>query len=156
MLSDPKSLLMSSFVKLRNRELPREAIRYLAVGSAGYISDASIFNILSITLAWSDYEFQPLVNKMISTCFGILVTYILNSRWTFRHRRGRPESFARVLRYAVVNALGLVINLAPLFVSRYILGFESLLADNISANLIGTALALVFRFLAVRRWVFIH
>jgi putative flippase GtrA len=53
-----------------------------------------------------------------------------------------------------VNTAGLLVTLIPLYVSRNVLGYDSLLADNISANLIGVALAAAFRFLANRIWVF--
>jgi putative flippase GtrA len=53
-----------------------------------------------------------------------------------------------------VNTIGLILTIIPLYVSRYVLGFDSLLADNISANILGVGLALVFRFIANRVWVF--
>jgi len=54
----------------------------------------------------------------------------------------------------LVNVFGLVITLTPLYVSRNILGLTNLVADNISANLIGVGMALLFRFTASRLWVF--
>jgi putative flippase GtrA len=38
--------------------------------------------------------------------------------------------------------------------SRYALGLDGVVADNVSGNIIGVGLALVFRFWAYRRWVF--
>jgi hypothetical protein len=43
---------------------------------------------------------------------------------------------------------------ACLGISRYVLGFESPLADNISGTIVGTALGTLFRFWAYRRFVF--
>lgn len=63
---------------------------------------------------------------------------------------------SRILRYAAVNVVGLSITILALFVSRNILGFDTLLADNISANVVGVGLALIFRFFANRKWVFIE
>jgi putative flippase GtrA len=48
----------------------------------------------------------------------------------------------------------MAIGLACLWFSHYVLGFTSLLADNISSNVIGLALGTVFRFWLYRSWVF--
>jgi putative flippase GtrA len=129
-------------------------MRYIAVGAVGYVIDTGLFNILSLFADLGFGEFNPIANKFISSIIAIAVTYLGNSRWTFRHRTGRPEGMGRVARYGLVNLIGFGIGLGSLGFSRYILGFESLLADNISANVFGVGLALVFRFLANRYWVF--
>ncbi len=136
------------------REISKEAVRYLAVGGLGYLIDAGLFNILSLFVDLGFGEFNPIANKVVSSLIAIVVTYFGNSRWTFKHRTGRPEGFGRVARYGVVNLIGFAIGLGSLWFSRFVLGFESLLADNISANVVGVGLALVFRFLANRYWVF--
>jgi hypothetical protein len=41
-----------------------------------------------------------------------------------------------------------------LWISHYLLGLDSALADNISANVIGLGLGTLFRFWSYRRWVF--
>jgi putative flippase GtrA len=43
-----------------------------------------------------------------------------------------------------------------LAISRYILGFDSILADNISSNVIGVGIGTIFRFWAYRTLVFKH
>jgi putative flippase GtrA len=48
----------------------------------------------------------------------------------------------------------MIISLSCLWVSHYLLGFESALADNISANVIGLVLGTVFRFWGYHNWVF--
>ena len=116
--------------------------------------DTGLFNILSLFVDLGFGEFNPLANKTVSSLIAIAFTYFGNSRWTFKDRTGRPEGVGRVARYGAVNAIGFAIGLACLGFSRYVLGFESLLADNISANVVGVGLALVFRFLANRYWVF--
>lgn len=133
----------------------REAKRYTAVGAVGYLMDVGLFNLLSVSLRDFDWEYGPLAFKTASTVFAVAMTYILNSRWTFAHRTGRDGGFKRVFLYGVVNAIGLSLILVSLFTSRYILGFDSLLADNISGNIIGVGLAFVFRFIMNRKWVFL-
>ena len=46
------------------------------------------------------------------------------------------------------------IGLGCLWVSHYGMGFTSVLADNISANVVGLGLGAVFRFSLYRYWVF--
>lgn len=135
--------------------LLKEARRYTAVGAVGYLMDVGLFNLLSISLSGLDWEYGPLAFKTASTIIAVAMTYILNSRWTFAHRTGRAGGFKRVFLYAVVNAIGLSLILLSLFTSRYVLGFNSLLGDNISGNVIGVGLAFVFRFIMNRKWVFL-
>ena len=48
------------------------------------------------------------------------------------------------------------IALLCLWISHYVLGFTSLLADNLSTNVVGLALGTAFRFVLYRYWVFGH
>ncbi|MDP2014193.1 MAG: GtrA family protein, partial [Actinomycetota bacterium] len=41
-----------------------------------------------------------------------------------------------------------------LYISHYVLGLTSALADNLSANVIGLGLGTLFRFWSYRKWVF--
>ena len=143
-------------MRLLKLDISKEATKYLIVGAGGYVIDTSLFNLLSLFATFGAQGSEPILYKTMSSVVGITFTYIANSRWTFKKRQGRPEGLGRILRYAAVNAVGLGIILSSLYVSRYVLGFESLLADNISANIVGTGLALVFRFLANRHWVFLR
>jgi putative flippase GtrA len=142
-------------VRLLKLDISREATKYLIVGAGGYILDAGLFNLLSILAIINDSADQPILFKGLSSVLGVTFTYVANSRWTFRSRQGRPEGIKRIAMYALVNVVGIGIILGSLGVSRYLLGFDSLFADNVSANVIGTGLALVFRFLANRYWVFL-
>ena len=135
-------------------DISREASKYLIVGAGGYLLDTGLFNLLSILTNIYGGDSQPLLFKGLSSILGVTFTYLGNSRWTFRYRQGRSEGPGRITRYVIVNLIGIGLILGSLGFSRYVLGFDSLLADNISANLIGTGLALIFRFLANRYWVF--
>lgn len=141
-------------MRILNRELGRDGFRYLVVGSGGYLLDVGIFNILSIMRNRELFDLDSLAIKSISLAIAVSFTYLLNSRWTFVRRNSRPKGLARLARYWIVNLIGLVITLIPLYISRNILGLDSLLADNVSANVIGVGLALLFRFTASREWVF--
>jgi len=137
------------------RQLEVEARRFLVVGGMGFGIDVVIFNLWSIVGASWGVPGWPIVSKTFSTVIAVSFTYVANSRWTFKERRGRPEGFNRVGLYVFVNIIGWLIIISSLSVSRYVLGFDTLLADNISANIIGVGLATLFRFWANRKWVFI-
>ena len=114
-----------------------------------------MFNFLSLKLSSLDLFYGPIVFKTISASIAITFTYFGNSRWTFKTRTGREPGMKRIALYGVINVIGLALTVLPLYVSRYVLGFESLLADNISGNIIGVGLALVFRFVMNRKIVFL-
>ena len=138
------------------KNLLPEASKYSTVGAMGYVVDVTLFNVFALLgRSFFDYD-EPFLAKIAATTIAVLFTYLLNSRWTFKKRDGRPEGLSLVLRYAAVNVVGLTITILALFVSRNILGFDSLLADNISANVVGVGLAMIFRFFANRKWVFIE
>lgn len=133
----------------------KEARRYLLVGGFGYVIDVGCFNLLSIALGSLDLFYGPVIYKIISATIAVSFTYVGNSRWTFRGRTGRDPGFQRILLYVFVNVIGLLVTVLPLYVSRYVLGFDSLLADNVSGNIIGVGLALAVRFYMNRNLVFL-
>jgi hypothetical protein len=50
----------------------------------------------------------------------------------------------------------MLIAMLCLWVSHYLLGFDNLVADNISKNVVGLFLGTAFRFLLYRFWVYGH
>jgi hypothetical protein len=59
-----------------------------------------------------------------------------------------------LLELSAIAAIGVGIALACLYVSRSVLGYESLFADNVAANVVGLGLATTFRLLMYRYWVY--
>jgi putative flippase GtrA len=134
--------------------MAKEAIRFLLVGSLGYLIDVAIFNTLMIIPKFSEQLGGPIAPKAVATLCAIAFTYWANSSWTFKIRNGTEKNIRQFGLYFLVNIAGLLIILFSLFISHYVLGFTSLLADNISANVVGVGFATVFRFVANRYWVF--
>lgn len=136
------------------RALLTQFTRFGLVGAVGLVVDLGIFNLLRLTVLSPDELHEgPVIAKLISTAVAICVNWIGNRFWTFREHRGR-----RVLRegieFALVSVGGMLIGLGCLWISHYVLGFTSVLADNISSNVIGLALGTAFRFALYRSWVF--
>jgi putative flippase GtrA len=135
----------------------RYALKFGVVGLLGYVVDLSIFNVLRLGAAEDPSQLlwynAPLGAKFVSVSVATLVTWFGNRYWTFREHR-RQNFVLELLEFAVIAAIGLGISLACLWVSHYVLGYTSLLADNISANVVGLVIATAFRFLAYRYWVY--
>jgi len=129
-------------------------VRFGLVGGVGLIVDISVFNLLRATVFDPDHIHEgPVFAKIISTVLAIIVNWIGNRHWTFREHRG-PQLIREGIEFGIVSVGGLLIGLLCLFVSHYLLGYTSILADNISSNVIGLALGTAFRFSLYRFWVF--
>ncbi len=138
---------------LRHREL----VKFAMVGGTAYMVDTTIFLLLKTTVL----EPKPVTAKILAVLVATIVSYVLNREWSFRTRGGRERRHEAALFFAV-SGIGLVINATPLWVSRYVLDLQtpevSLLiqeiADFVSANVLGTFVAMLFRWWAFRRYVF--
>ncbi|MCI0690253.1 MAG: GtrA family protein [Sporichthyaceae bacterium] len=130
--------------------LVRELMKFGTVGAFAYVIDTGLYNILRATVL----EDKTITAKVISVSAATLFAFFGNRHWTFRHRPdpGIARGFGV---FALLNGVGLVITVIPLWISHYLLGMTSLLADNISTNIIGTGLATTFRFWSYRKWVFL-
>lgn len=136
------------------RNLRRGGI-FLAIGGLGFVVDAVVYNLLVFVGNPGPLHSFPLVAKTIAVLAGLVVTYVGNKALTYRDRKD-PVSWSQVVRYAVVNLLAIVVQLGCLGFSRYVLGLDTLLADNIAGTLIGQALATGLRYVLYTLWVFPH
>jgi putative flippase GtrA len=137
--------LLAAYYRLGH--LVRELMKFGVVGGFAFLVDIGLFNVL---LHATD---KPLTSKTISAVVATTVAYIGNRHWTFR-RRERSGVRREYTLFFLLNGVGLVIALACLAISHYLLDFTGRLADNIAANGVGLALATTFRFWSYRRWVF--
>ncbi|EAR24841.1 conserved putative integral membrane protein [marine actinobacterium PHSC20C1] len=116
--------------------------------------DVAIFNILRLTILSPDVLHEgPVIAKVISTSLAIGANWVGNRRWTFATTR-RTRAAREGIEFAIVSVAGMGIGVLCLWVSHYVLGYTSLLADNIATNVVGLALGAVFRFALYRWWVF--
>jgi putative flippase GtrA len=136
---------------VRQRHRIVELGKFGSVGLVGFVIDVAVFNLLLFTLV----DDAPWVSKAVSTVVSGTVCYVLNRHWTWSHRERRGAQ-RELPAFLVVSALGLAIAEACLLASHFGLGLTSRLADNISANGAGLALATLFRFWAYKRFVFLE
>ena len=138
-------------------EQHHELIKFAIVGATTFIIDSVIFYTLKLTIL----EPKPVTAKVISGIVAVIASYILNREWSFRDRGGRERSHEALLFFGV-SGVGVLLSMAPLWFSSYVLGLRvpdvtltvENIADFISAYIIGNLLQMAFRFWALRRWVF--
>ncbi len=134
--------------------LLRYALKFGVVGLVGYVIDVGIFNALRLGFAGEGHvTATPLVAKIISVSVATLATWFGNRYWTFREHR-RQNFLLELLEFSAIAVIGMGISLLCLYISHYVLNFTSLLADNLSTNVIGLTIATTFRFFLYRYWVY--
>ena len=149
-----------SLIDTVRRYLPvkyRELAKFLVVGGTTYVVDVGLFTLLSHSVLAD----KVVTAKAISVLIATIMSYVLNREWSFSRRGGREKHHEAML-FFVVNGIALGLNLVPLALSQYVFGFNTSnyppltvsVANFISANIIGTAIGMAFRFWAYRKWVF--
>lgn len=123
--------------------------RFGTIGALAFVVDVGTFNLLRQVV-----DLGPLTSKTLAVVLATTVAFVGNRSWTFGERgAGRSVRAAYVLFFAA-NGVALLISLACLGFSTYVLGLDSVLAENVSSNVVGLGLGTLFRFWAYARWVF--
>ena len=127
-------------------------LKFGTVGLVGFVVDVTVFNLLRLEVAGVGWWSTALGAKVISTAIAIVVNWLGNRYWTFR--RDRHTHIAReFVEFVTASLLGLAVTLGCLWFTHHVLGLTSLLADNISGNVIGLGLGTAVRFVLYRYWV---
>lgn len=135
----------------------RELLKFAIVGGTTFFVDNGVWYVLKLSVL----EEKPTTAKAIAIIVATIVSYVLNREWSFRTRGGRERTHEATL-FFVISGVAVVVNLIPLYVSRYVLHLEvpyvdrlvQEIADFTSGSVIGMLLAMVFRFWGFRKWVF--
>ncbi|WP_461169549.1 GtrA family protein [Arthrobacter sp. Z1-15] len=131
------------------RKIMRRLGSFSLVGTVAFIVDISLYNLLASTVL----DDSPITAKVTSVAAATTVSWLGSRYLTFRSTRGRRLR-SETLLFALTNFVGLLIATGCLYVSHYLLGFDSQLADNISGNVVGVIAGNVFRYFAYRYVVF--
>lgn len=123
----------------------REVVGFLIVGGVNLLVEIAIFNVLREGAG-------PVEGKVAATIVGSVSAFVMNRYWTFAHRpkTGLRREFGT---FAVAAVIAIVLNGLVVGGARYALDIRDSLGLNI-ANLVGIAVATVFRFVAYKYWVF--
>jgi putative flippase GtrA len=136
------------------RLLISQFARVGVVGLVGLVVDVGLFNLLCLTvLNPATVHEGALWATFLSTSVAIVVNWLGNRYWTFRHQR-RSHWLREGFEFILVSVGGLLIALFCVWFSEHVLGYHSLLSDNIAKNVVGLALGTIFRFTFYRLWVF--
>ena len=135
----------------------RSAVRFLVTGGLGFV----ITNVISYGLKWFVIPQHPVTALALGIMVATVVSYWMNKKWSFDDR-GDLHTAHEVALFVLVSLVGVALNSAPLYLSRYGLDLEvphvtrttQEVADFVSGPVIGTAIAMVFRFWAMNRFVF--
>jgi dolichol-phosphate mannosyltransferase len=142
-------------VQWRARELAAacgpELSLFAAVGACGFAVDVVAFSTLRSLDPFRLLD--PTVARTMAMGLAMCVTFAGHRALTWRHEANsiRPREIGL---FALLNLVGLAISNSCLAISHDVMGFTSLLADNISANVVGLGLGTIFRFYTYRRLVF--
>jgi putative flippase GtrA len=133
------------------QHLIHEIAKFGTIGAIAYVFTVVVSN----ELRYGSPGLGPLTSLGIAMIIAASFSYFANRYWTWRHkaRTGVSREYGLFIALSVV---GFGITEVPLFISEYILGFHSRIAYNVSGNLIGTALGMVWRFWSFKRWVFLE
>ncbi|WP_166761189.1 GtrA family protein [Frigoribacterium faeni] len=133
------------------------AVRFLVVGGIGFV----ITMVINYGLKLFVIPQHPVTALAVGTIVATIVSYWMNKKWSFDDR-GSRHTGQEMLLFVVVSVIGIGINSAPLYLSRYGFGLEvpnvtrttQEIADFVSGPVIGTMFAMVFRYWAMNKWVF--
>ena len=136
----------------------RPTTLFLLVGGVVFLLDTAMYNLLvfwSPSQGWGAglMHGTPLTAKVLTIAVASCLTYLGNRLLTFGDRP-RPDTTRSIMMFILVNLLAAGLQLSCLAFSRYVLGLDSVLADNISGALVGQVVSTSFRYVTYGRLVF--
>ena len=133
------------------RLLFHEVTKFGTVGLINFVLDVALFNFLRLEVLPD----KPLTCKAISFAVAATSSYFMNRHWTWRHR-ARSGFVREYGLFIALSTVALLITVGCLAFGEYVLHQQSWLARNIWGNVVGIGLAMVWRFWAFKRWVFLE
>src|SRR5690625_613803 len=96
-----------------------ELTRFGTVGAVAYVVDVAIFNIALLTTVgqWLGTAEQPLAAKTLSVAIAVIVSWLGNRYWTYRHKRGRTKR-GELSLFLLANLAGMAVSLGYLEIGR--------------------------------------
>jgi putative flippase GtrA len=131
---------------VRFRHLIHEVAKFGVIGGIAFVVTEVGTNVLHF-----DTGLGPLTSNVIASAIATVVSYVGNRYWTFRHREGSGIGREYVV-FFVLNAIGILIQLAAIGFTYYALGLHGKLSYNV-ALIFGITLGTLFRFWSYRKFV---
>lgn len=130
---------------MTGRTLP-ELLKFLAVGSVGFVVEAVILTILTVYATWSPWQ-----ARIPSFLSAVLITWALNRRHTFP-RRGLERRTIEAFFYTAIQGGGALINLAVFGACLTV--WPKLGHMPVVALAIGAVAGFAFNFTLSSRWLY--
>ncbi|MFF9779063.1 GtrA family protein [Streptomyces sp. NPDC013978] len=152
-------VLVSMALRVRDavRGVWREAAKFGVVGALAFVVDNGGYNLLVFGLPGGAeggvMRSAPVWASVVATGAAALFSWVGNRYWTYR-RRHRENMTQELALFLFVNGVGVALTAGTVFVSRQLLGLDSMAGDN-TARVLGWVLATLFRFFTYRRYVFV-
>jgi len=122
----------------------RRFVKFCLVGGSGVVVNMGLLWLLTEVVG-----LFYLVSAAIAIETSIINNFILNDIWTFKDRRapGMAARLMRLLKFNLVSAVGIGINMGVLWTCTEVLGIYYLIS-----NLIGIAAAMLWNFIINLSW----
>jgi putative flippase GtrA len=135
----------------------RELLKFAVVGGACFV----LTNIVNYSLKLTILRDNPVTALILAVLVATVVSYVLSREWSFRTRGGRERQHEAAL-FFVISGIAVGLNSLPLAISRYVLELQTPhvglltqeIADYVSGMILGTLVAMLFRWWAFKKWVF--
>jgi putative flippase GtrA len=135
----------------------RELLKFAVVGGVCFV----VTNVVTYGLKLTVLPTQPVTALAIGVLVATVVSYVLNREWSFRTRGGRERHHEAAL-FFLISGIAAGLNEVPLAISHYLLDLRTPnvsvltqeIADYVSGIILGTLVAMVFRWWAFKKWVF--
>ncbi|MDR2799506.1 MAG: GtrA family protein [Bifidobacteriaceae bacterium] len=124
-------------------------MKFGTVGAICYFVDVGISNLLVYVNGVNFLSGSPLTAKVVSMTISTLLSWILNRNWAFKKHKTNSKR-KELFWYIVLTLIGMGIALVCVGFTVYIMHLTDAVSYNISANIIGTGLGTVWRFLAYK------
>jgi putative flippase GtrA len=134
-------------------------VKFALVGGTCFV----ITMVVDYGLKFTVLDNKPVTALTIATIVATIASYLLNRGWSFRTRGGRRRHHEMAL-FFLISGIGIVLNDVPLYIARYAFElqtpnvgrFTQEVSDFVAGLILGTLLAMVFRWWAMKKWVFPH
>lgn len=118
-----------------------QLLKFCIVGASGYVVNLVVY---FIAMHW--FGAQYIVAAIVAFLFAWLNNFVLNRQWTFPRHGAAP--LLQAIKYLVVSVIGLVVNLAVLWLIVRVGG------DALLAQAIAIVLVTPLTFSLTRSWAF--
>lgn len=134
-------------------------VKFALVGGTCFLITIAVDYALKLTVL----KDKPVSALTIATIVATIASYLLNRGWSFRTRGGRRRHHEMLL-FFLISGVGIVLNDVPLYIARYAFQLQTPhvssltqeVSDFVAGLILGTMLAMVFRWWAMKKFVFPH